>query len=116
MRSVLYFLSAALVIGLAYWAYQQNFQTQQALKRVTKLQAEIAATRETLSVQRAEWAYLNRPDRLRDLVEMSYGDLELLPMNPGHFGEIEQVTFPPAPGLQQGVSASGSNDSAVDPE
>ncbi len=112
MRSLLYFLSVALVIGLAYWAYQQNLETQQALKRVTKLQDKIAATHEALAVQRAEWAYLNRPDRLRELAELNFGSLELLPMDPGHFGSIDEVSFPPLPGLSQdGVvrSASGSN-------
>ena len=111
MRTVLYFMSAALVIGLAYWAYQQNFQTQQALKRVSRLHSEIAATREALTVQRAEWAYLNRPDRLRDLVGLNFSELQLLPMNPRHFGEIDQVMFPPvarfAPG-QGSASSSGS--------
>lgn len=99
MRTLLYTLAIGSVVGLAYWAYEENFQTQQSLKRLKALQAQIGETREALSVQRAEWAYLNRPDRLRDLVEMNFQGLGLLPLTPGHFGDVEQVAYPPRPSL-----------------
>ena len=35
------------------------------------LRAEIADEREALAVLNAEWAYLNRPDRLRDLADLN---------------------------------------------
>lgn len=100
MRTLLYTLAIGSVVGLAYWAYEENFETQQALKRLRALQAQIGDTREALGVQRAEWAYLNRPDRLRDLVEMNFSDLELLPLTPGHFGAVDQVAYPPRPSLE----------------
>ena len=67
MRALVYLLTFASVIGLGFWAYTENYATQQALKDVARLNAEIADLREALSIQRAEWAYLNRPDRLREL-------------------------------------------------
>lgn len=93
MRGVFYILSALVVIGLAFWAYQENYKTQSSIKRVIKLQQAIGDTREALSVQRAEWAYLNRPERLRKLVELNDADLLLMPLSADHFGLVEEFDF-----------------------
>jgi hypothetical protein len=47
-----------------------------------------------LSIQRAEWAYLNRPDRLRGLTAANFDRLGLLPMEPSQFGTAAQVAYP----------------------
>ena len=94
MKTFLYFLCGALVIGVAYWAYKENYRTQASLRRVAALQAEIAAEREAISVLTAEWAYLNRPERLRELVEMNFAELGLLPLLPEHFADVELVAYP----------------------
>ncbi|WP_425092492.1 cell division protein FtsL [Tropicimonas sp. S265A] len=104
MRTLVYTVAIGSVIGLAYWAYQENFRTQQALDRVRDLQAQIADTREALSVQRAEWAYLNRPERLRELAEMNFDRLGLLPLTPSHFGDVEQVAYPPRESVSTGLA------------
>ena len=77
MKTLLYTTAVAAVVVLANWAYQENFQTKQALDRVRDLRVQIADTREALGIQRAEWAYLNRPERLRDRVEMNFDRLGL---------------------------------------
>ena len=94
MRILIFLGSLLAVVGMAYWAYQQNFETQQAQKRVRILQQDIAATREALAIQRAEWSHLNRPDRLRDLVDLNFDELQLLPMTPDSFGSIAEVPKP----------------------
>lgn len=94
MRSVLFLLSAMAVVGLAYWAYMENFKTQTALNEVKQLQREISDARGRLGVLRAEWAYLNRPDRLRDLADINFDTLGLLPLTPEQFGHVDQVAFP----------------------
>ena len=58
------------------------------------MQRQIVGLREGLSVQRAEWAYLNRPDRLRDLATANFDRLGLLPMEPSQFGSAAQVAYP----------------------
>lgn len=94
MKTFLYMICATLVIGVAYWAYNENYRTQASLRRVADLQAAIAAEREALSVLNAEWAYLNRPNRLRELVDMNFTDLGLLPLMPEHFADVELVAYP----------------------
>lgn len=94
MRPVLYVLTFLAVIALGFWAYRENYATQAALKEVEVLQRQIVGLREALSVQRAEWAYLNRPDRLRDLATANFDRLGLLPMEPGQFGSPGQVAYP----------------------
>lgn len=94
MRPVLYVLTFLGLIALGFWAYRENYATQTAIREVRALQQEIASLREALSVQRAEWAYLNRPDRLRELTTINFDRLGLLPMEPGQFGAAAQVAYP----------------------
>ncbi|MEP3347872.1 MAG: cell division protein FtsL [Litoreibacter sp.] len=93
MRGLFYTVSALAVMGLGYWAYYENYETQDALRTASALQSEIGSSRETMSVLAAEWAYLNRPERLRDLADLNFPDLELLPITPDQFGDVAQVTF-----------------------
>lgn len=99
MRSLLYILTACAVIGLAFWAYRENYETQKSLAETERLQREIGSARARMSVLKAEWAYLNRPDRLQDLVDVNFGRLGLLPLRPDQFGKVDQIAFPPEPEL-----------------
>lgn len=107
MRALVLILSVVAVVGLAFWAYRENYATQLALREAAHLQAEVRDLREAIGVHRAEWAYLNRPDRLSELVLMHFADLPLLPMTPAQFTPLSQVPLaadpppadPPAKGL-----------------
>lgn len=81
-------------MGLAFWAYSENYRTQESIAKVERLHRDIASARSRVAVLKAEWAYLNRPDRLRDLAEMNYQSLELLPLAPEQFGSIDQIAYP----------------------
>jgi hypothetical protein len=94
MKSFFLVFTASLVMALAVWAYRQNYETQARLRDVRDLRAEIADLRERAGVLRAEWAYLNRPERLADLADMNFDKLGLLPLRPEHFGRIDQIPYP----------------------
>ena len=96
MRPVFYVATFIAVMALAFWAYRENYATQRALREVTQLQHDITTLREALSIQHAEWAYLNRPDRLRDLTSLNYDRLGLLPLEPEQFGQVDQTAYPPS--------------------
>ena len=94
MKSLSLIVAACLVMVLAVWAYRQNYETQASLRDVRELRAEIADLRERANVLRAEWAYLNRPERLADLADMNFDRLGLLPLRPSHFAHIDQISYP----------------------
>ncbi|MEM6887975.1 MAG: cell division protein FtsL [Pseudomonadota bacterium] len=97
MRTCFYMLSMLSVVALAFWAYRENYATQAALTRTQDLRQEIREAHARLSVLRAEWAYLNRPDRLRDLADINYESLGLLPLHPRQFGHVGDVAYPASP-------------------
>ena len=94
MRGLLFVITAVAVMGLAYWAYLENYETQRAIAEANSLQREIASMRESMSILKAEWAYLNRPDRLRELAALNFDRLGLFPLRPEQFGLIGQVAYP----------------------
>lgn len=100
MRTFLYILTTMSVVALAFWAYRENYATQSALSETRELRKDIRAAHQRLSMLRAEWAYLNRPDRLRDLAEINFDRLGLLPLRPEQFGHVDQVAYPPDPVLE----------------
>jgi len=95
MRNLFLVVSAMAVIGLAFWAYRENYQTQEAQAEAGQLQRQIADARERLRVLNAEWAYLNRPQRLRDLADLNFDKLGLVPLRAEQFGRVGQVAYPP---------------------
>ena len=95
MRPLLYLMAAMVVMGLAFWAYRENYRTQAQIDQMQAVQVEIAGLRENLGVLRAEWAYLNRPDRLRQLVDMNFERLRLAPVQANQFGSARNSDYPP---------------------
>lgn len=97
MRTILALLVGVVVLLTGFWAYQENYSTRQTLAELRGVQRDIGALRAELAVLDVEWAYLNRPERLRVLADLNFERLELIPMRPEHFGHIDQVAYPPKP-------------------
>lgn len=97
MRGLLYIIAALAVLGSAFWAYQENYRTQAAIGDVRALHRQIGEAHERLAILRAEWAYLNRPDRLADLADLNFTRLELLPLMPDAFAQVDQIIYPIPP-------------------
>ena len=106
MRTFMYILAFLAMIGAGFWAYRENYKTQAELDRVEDLQREIGAARERLSVLNAEWAYLNRPDRLRELADINFERLGLLAFRAEQFGRVDQIAFPPGPDIELDITGA----------
>ncbi|MBY6137082.1 hypothetical protein KUV61_14705 [Nocardioides marinus] len=115
MKSLLYVATCLTVLALAFWAYRENYATQEVLKETRALRQQIGAAKVRLGVLRAEWAYLNRPERLRDLAELNFDRLGLLPLRPDQFGRVDEVSYPVPPelDLSNGIEVSGLNAAAA---
>lgn len=111
MRSLIFVVTALGVFALAFWAYRENYATQQVLKETRDLQRKIGEAQLRLGVLRAEWAYLNRPDRLMELAEINFDRLGLLPLRPDQFGRIDEVSFPQQPllSIENTIEVSATN-------
>lgn len=95
MRGLFYGLAGVTFLGLGFWAYQENYATQAALAEVRDLNRQIGAAHARIGMLNAEWAYLNRPDRLRELVNLNFERLALVPLMPEAFGSVDRIPAAP---------------------
>ena len=72
----------------AFALYLVKYQVQDIKNDVDALQAELALEQEALALLGAEWAYLNRPERLRKL---SKKYLKLEPYSTGKVTSIDAL-------------------------
>ena len=89
MKSITYIAMTIVVIFLAFWAYQESYRAKSTLNLIKTVNKDINFAQEKLSVLRVEWAYLNRPDRLRALADLNFEKLKLIELNTKHFGDVE---------------------------
>ena len=104
MRSVIYTITFTILVGLAFWAYQENIKTKNVIAKTEQLQKDIGIARARLSILNAEWAYLNRPERLTELVDLNFDRLQLVPLRAFNFLEVNEINFSNDPDLPEVVS------------
>ncbi len=78
------------VVVLATGLYLVKYSVQNVQRDVVTLKHQLASEKESLHLLNAEWAYLNRPDRLRQLADRH---LELVPLDTR---QIDQMNAIPA--------------------
>jgi hypothetical protein len=105
MRTAFVILSFLAMLVSGFWAYRENYATKAAIAQADALADDIARLTESIAVQRAEWAHLNRPDRLSELAAANFDRLGLMPMQPEQFADTNQLPAPVTAGMLEDVTA-----------
>ena len=81
MRMFVLILSFIFLAIISVWAYNINYKTRSTIKSVNELSSQIKVQQTRLRLLKAEWAYLNRPERLNKLITMHFSELELIALS-----------------------------------
>ncbi|MGE0653913.1 MAG: cell division protein FtsL [Alphaproteobacteria bacterium] len=85
-RATLFWI--ALVAAVGFGLFHVKYKVQALEEDMARLNSSIVHEQEQLHVLRAEWAYLNRPERLEDLNRRLLG---LGPMAPAQIGTTDDL-------------------------
>lgn len=102
-----------LMVLSAAAVYDMKYEAELAAENINKKTAEIAQTREDISLLKAEWALLTRPARMQDLLTRHQDILNLVPMTSDHIGtlaDIPEKPVMPAPVDEIGKAVEQSAD------
>ena len=91
MRTVIYgFLSASLIV-FAWWAYKENYLTQDRQRTLETMQKLHSERFYYLQYLNADWAHLTRAERLIALVENNFNQIALGPMTEANVIKLETI-------------------------
>ena len=79
------------VVVAAFMLYKVKYQVQAIKTQVAETTRELEQEKQAMHVVAAEWAYLNRPERLERLAAKYLPSAE---MTVGQIAEVEAIPFP----------------------
>lgn len=79
------FALIALILAVAAWTFQVKHEAEMAEEEIAQLKRALKLEHETIDILEAEWANLNDPERLQQLVERFGAQLNLQDL------EVEQI-------------------------
>jgi hypothetical protein len=106
MLRLLNLIVIAALLGAAAWVYEIKYSSTRQAEQVAKLRAEIQRERDMIAALRAEWAQLNNPDRIQQLVRRH---LTLRAIDPTQFDSLDRLPERPVeivpPGTEDPIGA-----------
>lgn len=81
-----------MAVCAAVVAFVVKYEVRDLEDELARLQADLNNRQESIHVLRAEWSYLNRPERLTELAQRY---LDLTPMAPSQMSVLVDVPYRP---------------------
>lgn len=106
MKRWMFTMGVFICAVLAFWAYLNSGKTRMALTRLHQIESQISQEQEHIEILRAEWAILNRPERLRFLVAQNQSHLQLREISTDVYGVSTQVPY---------IEVPSASDDFIDP-
>ena len=107
-------LLAGLVVGGAVWTYSIKHEAEAAADRVSALRAAIKREEERIMFLRADWAFLNAPERLERLVKRHAEELKLEPVASSQIIRPADLPPPRLPPEDEAETADARGDENAD--
>lgn len=92
----------------AFWLYQVKQQARETEGKIAELQHKIAVEKEALLLLKAEWAYLNRPERVQTLAKRFADQLGLKAVKSYQIGEQDDLPERVAGHNNAGAAGAGT--------
>ena len=96
MMRFLQIVSVVAATAVAIFVFQVKYRAETVAERAADLQRRIDHENEAVSMLRAEWALLNQPTRVQELVARHEDALKLEPLDPKQIVRFEQLPLRPA--------------------
>jgi hypothetical protein len=101
MRRFMHMVAILLFVGSALYAYRIKYDSIYLSERLAKLRTQVAREKEAIAVLKAEWQFVNRPDRIQALADKHLPDLA-----PAQITQLVRWSdVPPRPATVDGIGA-----------
>lgn len=97
-RGVFVTLGGILILALMIGLYQAKAEAQATRKNIANLEKDLRQTRRAISAREAEIAYLERPERLKELARSR---LDLAPAQTGQLKSLDELEESADPQAEQ---------------
>jgi len=101
MRRTVTIVSVAALGILVVGSYRLENEVESMHRRLAGLDADYLQEQRNVQVLRAEWSYLNQPERLQELAARHVDRVGLQPIAPGQTGRLDELPFRPEPAIDE---------------